>query len=489
MVGREPGQPVELLGAPQVRVGLPGEGQEVRRVRAVRDAGLRAEEADRLQHPVPPVDHVHEGPVDQVGQHVLVGVAHRHHRVERGATGEHGEAPGQLPLVGPQQVPAPLDGRAQGAVARGGRAVAAVQQREMVVCGQSRGDLLDGELAQPRGRELDRQRQPVQRGADLGDGGAVGRTDDETGADGGRAVGEQPYRRVVRPQWSQRQQRLAGQPERLPAGREHRDAGTFGQQGADQRRDGVDDVLAVVQHQQQLAVERGDQATDRVGGGAERRLPHAERAEDRRRHLVGNGGQVHHAHLAAAQRSAGGDRLEREAGLADAAGAEDGDQPGVAVGGEPFQLPRPADEAGQGGRRAPGGLLGAQDREVGGRQLRRRVGAELLGEQAPGVLVRDQGLGRAARGGERPHELAAQPFPQRVPRDEALEVGDARAARVGVDQVLDRGQPQLVEAGHLVAAVGEVRQRRAAPQRERLPQRGGGVRGPPRGEQRAARPP
>ena len=63
------------------------------------------------------------------------------------------------------QAPAPVDHGAQRAVARQRGAAAAGEQPEAVV--EARGELLDRHRAQPRGGELDRQRQPVEAAADL----------------------------------------------------------------------------------------------------------------------------------------------------------------------------------------------------------------------------------------------------------------------------------------------------------------------------------
>ncbi len=74
-------------------------------------------------------------------------------------------------------------------------------------------------------------------------------------------------------------------------------------------------------------------------------------------------------------------------------------------------------------------------------------------------------------------------------RDEAFEFGNelARepAGEVGVDAILDRGQPELLEAAELgerERLVPELRQRRTAPQRERLAERRRGIVRVPLGE-------
>ena len=85
----------------------------------------------------------------------------------RHAAGEDREPLGERALGVGQQVPAPVDDRAQRAVARQRGAAAAGEQPEAVV--EPRGELVERQRAQPRGGELDRQRQPVEPAADLDD--------------------------------------------------------------------------------------------------------------------------------------------------------------------------------------------------------------------------------------------------------------------------------------------------------------------------------
>ena len=80
---------------------------------------------------------------------------------------EHGEPARERALVVVEQAPAPVDHRAQRAVARQRGAAAAGEQPEAVV--EARGELLDGHRPQPRGGQLDRQRQAVEPPADLRD--------------------------------------------------------------------------------------------------------------------------------------------------------------------------------------------------------------------------------------------------------------------------------------------------------------------------------
>ena len=106
-----------------------------------------------------------------------------------------------------------------------------------------------------------------------------------------------------------------------------------------------------------------------------------------------------------------------------------------------------------------------------------RLDAELVDERGP---RRAEGLERlrlpaAAVQGE--HQLAAQALSQRVLARQRLQLADelvvAADREIGVDPVLERGQPQLAEPRDLALderLVGQVGQRRPAPQRERRAQ-------------------
>ena len=158
------------------------------------------------------------------------------------------------------------------------------------------------------------------------------------------------------------------------------------------------------------------------------------------------------------------------------------------------------DRALRGGRRDRGGALGSllggsrevetrillQDRSLERLERRGRVDAELLDQRAPRLLVGLERLGLSARPVQREHQLTAQPLAQRVLRDETLELADelrmAAEREIGLDPLLERREAKLLEAddrglGELL--VGEVRQRRAAPERERLAELCRGGLGPP----------
>ena len=104
-----------------------------------------------------------------------------------------------------------------------------------------------------------------------------------------------------------------------------------------------------------------------------------------------------------------------------------------------------------------------------------RLDAELLGEQAARLVVDTQRVRLTAGAIEREHQLPAQPLAQRMTGDERLELGDdlgvTREREVGLDPFLDGGQAELLQAGDLLLrerVEGEVRERRAAPETQRL---------------------
>ena len=176
---------------------------------------------------------------------------------------EDGEALGQQPFLRREQVPAPLHDRAQRAVPRQGGAAAPGEQPEAVV--QPPRDLGQRQRPEPGGGQFDRQRQPVQAPDDVDDEGDRLVVDLETGADRGRALGEQPDGREADrllggnpghrlAERRDRQQRFAGDAERLPAGGDDPQPRAVAEQFVRQVRAGVDEVLAVVEHEQGVRV-------------------------------------------------------------------------------------------------------------------------------------------------------------------------------------------------------------------------------------------
>jgi hypothetical protein len=126
--------------------------------------------AHRLQQPVARLAlllaHVHEGLLheaaeqrERVARSRPVG-AHRLDGLERERTAEHAQLGQQRPLGGSEQVIAPVEQRAQRAVAWHGGAAPAREHREHVV--QPRGELLDAERGHLRGGQLEGERQAVE---------------------------------------------------------------------------------------------------------------------------------------------------------------------------------------------------------------------------------------------------------------------------------------------------------------------------------------
>lgn len=250
---------------------------------------LGAERADRLKHPVAPTGRFQEGLLRERGQQVL-RIRHPAHGLDRGErrtpgrpSGEHGHPPREIPLLLVEQLPAPLDDRAQRAVPGRLGAVAARQQPEAVA--QAVGELVHGERAQPGRGEFDRQRQPVEGLADPVNG-LHARVEIGIGPYGGRPVHEQTRRGSGR-EWRHRAQRLTGDTERLPARGEDAQPGTRAEQHARGAGRFVDEMLAVVEHEQHLApLQRVDQPLDRIPLRPPEPLTHPERREQRVRHLL-----------------------------------------------------------------------------------------------------------------------------------------------------------------------------------------------------------
>ena len=147
----------------------------------------------------------------------------------------------------------------------------------------------------------------------------------EAGGDGGGALGEELLRRRL----GQRREQvlpLGPQPHRLPAGRHH-DGGRDRLQERRDVRAGGHHLLEVVQHEQRRFVaERRPHDVEGLDAG----LPMgAEGVGDRAEHErgVGDRAQRHEDHPAGERLGHRPGRLDREPGLADAAGADHGDQP------------------------------------------------------------------------------------------------------------------------------------------------------------------
>ena len=147
-----------------------------------------------------------------------------------------------------------------------------------------------------------------------------------------------------------------------------------------------------------------------------------------------------------------------------------------------------------GHRRELEAALLAQDRRVEALQLGARLDAELVDERLPRRRVHLERLGLPPGPVEREHQLRARALAKRVRSDERLELADelgvAAEGEVGVDPLLERREPQLLEARDLVLRerLERATRRAASPARAQGP-RGRAVpsaRPPPRAPVRRA---
>ena len=153
------------------------------------------------------------------------------------------------------------------------------------------------------------------------------------------------------------------------------------------------------------------------------------------------------------------------------------------------------------GRRLPAGRLEPgilrEDRALELVQRGAGLDPQLGEERAPRRAVGLERFGLPARAIESQHELPAQPLTQRISRHERLELRHELVVvaerELRLDQILLRPDVQLIESSNLFVCeclVGEVRQRRSPPERQRRPELlgrvdviAGGERGPALGEQ------
>ncbi len=312
------------------------------------------------------------------------------------------------------------------------------------------------------------------------------------GADGGGAVGEQPHG-VALGERVDEVQHLPGDAERLAAGGQHPQPRAGLQQVLRERGDGVDQVLAVVEHQQDVVPDqRGDQPDRAVLLGLLRRAHHelgaAHRREQSRRELLrlGERRQLRDVQPGGAC-GARPDRLPGQPRLACAAGPGQRDEAMFGEQGtDPADVACPAHEAAEprdGALRRGRGHgpvyrhdLAAQHGQPRGGQLRAGVDAELTREPGRRAVQHGQRLGLATGGvqpaGEQRGGALAQGIGVEL-RRERVELGFAAfEGELGAPLHRDRaavGQP----CGHGACErqLAEVGERGTAPQRQRLPER------------------
>lgn len=373
--------------------------------------------AQGLQHPVPGVARGlvgrHEGlahePFQQVeyrafgqvrtGDDVLGGG-------EGPAAAEHGQPSEQHPLRPREQLVAPVHCVAQCLLAGVRGPAAGREHREPV--NDAVGELTRREARQARRGQLQSKRDSVEPAADHADSRQLVVVEDEIGRRLVRPVQEQSRRgearhpggrgaRVRDRERPDRQLDLSGHGQRLPAGGHDPQVRAVAQHGFDEGGDRLDEVLAVVQHDEDVA--GPEVADEQVGGPPGRGAAfHAQvqRVGDRVDQYLGLGhrGEADQPGAVAEPGRGGAGRLDAQCGLACTAGPDQRDQPGVAQQIErPGQLSRATDER-RGPRRQvacrlipPGGRLRRRDRRVlaqdllhHGPQLARRVDPELVGQ-------------------------------------------------------------------------------------------------------------
>ena len=224
--------------------------------------------------------------VDQGVEALVVAVEARQPaggaRIER--SGEHGEVLEQLALVLAEEVVGPSDRLGHAAVAR--RAAEPRPIEHVGALAEAFGDLGRTHRACSRGGDLERQREPVQPAAQVHDGIEVGTLDAHAGLAG--ALEEQlhrrPRQRIGRAdrrhlERRQRHHGLAGQLQRRPAGGQHGRLLADLEDAPDRAGRRLQEVLAVVDQEQHLAIAgrvqqrlerleaelRGERARDGVG--------------------------------------------------------------------------------------------------------------------------------------------------------------------------------------------------------------------------------
>ena len=111
------------------------------------------------------------------------------------------------------------------------------------------------------------------------------------------------------------------------------------------------------------------------------------------------------------------------------------------------------------------------------RRLDARLDAELLGEHGPGLPVDVERLRLTPRSVKRKHQLAAKALPERMLRDQRLQLSHqlllAAECQISIDPVEECREAELIQAfgfAERQALQTHVGKRGAAPERQRLPQ-------------------
>ena len=294
-----------------------------------------------------------------------------------------------------------------------------------------------------------------------------------------------------------------------------------GRQQLGQQRRGLEHLLEVVDHQQELPV--AQVRLQLLQGRPVAPLGDVERRGERRGHQrrVAHGGQGDEGRAVGERRLEGARHRQRQARLADAAGPPQGDEPDaralqqLADGGG---LALAADQRGQRRRQArraarPGARLRRRRGPLPGRRrggqlapadplrqrgrLRRGLDAQLLGQRAAAHLVLAQGVDAPAGERQHGHHLPVPVLLPRLQREQPPRVVEGRAVvaalRVAGRQRAQAAQGELVEPLPLdhgpIGEIGRVARREPRQERPPVQVRGRGERPqrrPRRGERRAA---
>ena len=283
----------------------------------------------RLVHE--PREHVEREPGRDCHRGVGVETAH-----------EHGEVPERPLLRWIKQVVAPLHRRPNRLVASGGEPRPAAEgAKARLEVGE---DLRRRHDSDPRGGELDRERQTVEPLAQRRDRRVPAAIRDELRLPLPRPLDEQTLR-VLRLERVQPPDGLAAYAQRFAARRQDPQAVARAQQRRCQLRAGVDHVLAVVEHQQHVA--GGQVVAQRLGRGGPGAAADVERAGDlgRRVRVRTTRREIHEPDPVSASSDLTAGELHGEPGLADAARTSQRHKPRPAEGlTDALKLARPADQ-------------------------------------------------------------------------------------------------------------------------------------------------
>jgi hypothetical protein len=348
--------------------------------------------------------------VDQRGQQRQTRLGHRLGRRQVEAAPQHRQAAQGGPFRVGEQLPGPVDDRAQAAVP--GRDIRGGGLQQIEAGGEPVGDGPGPGGPDPAGGQLQGQRYAVHQPADAHHVRARGAG--EAGSQQPGAFGEE-LDRLGHRQAGHLDEPFRAQSELPPGGHQELHRRRPAEQRGDHRT-GIGQMLQVVEHEQQLATGEviGEQV-QRLAGHRERDV---EGPGERADHTAGRVPGAHEGHehrpVAVALAPGRGD-LDGQPGLADAAGTDQGDQPAGGVVQpvvQPGQLGLPADQRGQRprrirGRRRPAQLgepAGGGDLLAQGRGGRRRPDAQLVAEQETTGLVLGQGGAALTGRGQEPHQ-------------------------------------------------------------------------------------